>query len=151
MAGIDLAALLREGVAVVVATADGDLRPHIARGWGPQLAPDGATLSLCVGAPPHSRTRANLDRGGVVAATFSLPSTYRTVQLKGPLLAAREPTPEQLARVEEHLARFIEQAAQVGLSPALAPRMRERVLVAVEMAIGERYDQTPGPRAGSRL
>jgi hypothetical protein len=151
MDGIDLAALLREGAAVVVATADEHLRPEIARGWGPELAPDGATLTLCVGAPPQSKTRANLDRGGVMAATFSLPTTYRTVQLKGSVLAARVPAPEQLVRVEEHLAAFIEQAAQVGLSPALAPRLRERALVAVEMAIRERYDQTPGPRAGSRL
>ncbi len=151
MASIDLAAFLREGVAIVVATADEDLRPQIARGWGPELAPDGATLSLCVGAPPESTMRANLDRGGVMAATFSLPSTYRTAQLKGPVLSAQDPTAEQLARVEEHLAAFTAQSAEVGLAPALAPRLRERALVAVEMAIRERYDQTPGPKAGSRL
>jgi hypothetical protein len=148
---IDLPTLLGEGVAVVVATADEHLRPQITRGWGPQLDADGETVTLCVGAPPGSPMRANLDRGGVIAATFSLPTTYRTVQLKGPVLSVGEPGPEQLARVEEHIAAFGDQAAAVRLPSGVAPRLREHTLVAVDMAIRERYDQTPGPKAGSRL
>jgi hypothetical protein len=149
--GLDLPSFLREGVAVIVATCDERLRPEIARGWGPTLAPDGATLTLCVGAAADSPMRANLERGGTLAATFSLPTTYRTVQLKGPVLDVGEPSGADLARADEHLAAFTEQVARIGIPPSRAPRLREPVLLAVRMDIRERYDQTPGPRAGSAL
>jgi hypothetical protein len=149
--GSDLPSFLREGLAVIVATCDGELRPQISRGWGPALAPDGAALTMCVGAAAGSRMRANLERTGMIAATFSLPTTYRTVQLKGPVLTVREPIAEDLARVDEHLAAFVEQVARVGMAASRTPRLREPALLAVQMEIRERYDQTPGPRAGSPL
>lgn len=147
----DLAAFLRDGPAVVVATSDAELHPEIARAWGPRLVDDGATLALCVAAAPGSRTRANLERGGVIAVTVSVPTTYRTVQLKGAITAMGEPTPDDLARVEEHLAAFGAQVVQVGIAASHVARFREPVLLAVRMAIAERYEQTPGPRAGAAL
>jgi Pyridoxamine 5'-phosphate oxidase len=89
----DVAAFVAGGVAVVVATRDDALRPEIARGWGPLVAPDGAAATLCVGLHPGSRARANLEANGAIAATFSLPTTYRGVQIKGVARALREPRP----------------------------------------------------------
>ncbi|HEX6391772.1 MAG TPA: pyridoxamine 5'-phosphate oxidase family protein [Solirubrobacteraceae bacterium] len=147
----DLSSFLGGGLAVIVATADEQLHPEISRGWGPQLAADEETLTLCVAAAPASRTRANLARGGMIAATFSVPTTYRTVQLKGPILGVDEPTAAQLARADEHLAAFSEQVVQVGIPPGRAARFREAVLLAVRMGVRERYEQTPGPKAGTPL
>jgi hypothetical protein len=148
---LDLRSFLREGVAVIVATCDERLRPEIARGWGPALAPDGAALTVCVGAAADSPMRANLERGGTAAATFSLPTTYRTVQVKGPVLEVCEPSDADLERTDEHLAAFAEQVARIGIPMSRAPRLRESALLAVRMEIRERYDQTPGPRAGAAL
>ena len=151
LGGVDLRAFLDGGLAIIVATADGQLQPEISRGWGPHLGGDGESLELCVGAAPGSRTQANLARGGVIAATFSVPTTYRTVQLKGAVLDVGEPTAAQVARADEHLAAFVRQVAQVGVPAVAAARMREPVLLAVRMTIAERYEQTPGPKAGSAL
>jgi hypothetical protein len=147
----DLRSLLRAGPAVIVATSDERLRPQVSRGWGPELEPGGTVLVMCVAAAAGSPMHANLERGGTIAATFSAPTTYRSVQLKGPVLTVGEPVAEQLSRVDEHLAAFVEQVAQVGLPPSRAPRLREPALLAVQMEIRERYDQTPGPKAGSPL
>jgi hypothetical protein len=149
--GLDLPAFLREGLAVIVATCDEQLRPAISRGWGPALAADGIMLTMCVAAAAASTMRANLERGGTIAATFSVPTTYRTVQLKGPLVSVQEPAAEHLARVDEHLAAFVEQVGRVGIPASRAPRLREPALLAMRMEIRERYDQTPGPRAGAKL
>jgi hypothetical protein len=148
---VDLPSFLRAGLAVIVATCDERLRPEISRGWGPVLAPDGSVVTLCVGAPPGSKTRANLERGGTLAATFSVPTTYRTIQLKGPVLGVGQPAAEELARVDEHVAAFAREIAQLGIPASRAPRLREPALVAVRMEIRERFEQTPGPKAGSPL
>jgi hypothetical protein len=138
-------------VAIVVATRDGDLRPEIARGWGPDVAEDGSAVSLCVATAPGSRTRANLESNGAIAATFSLPTTYRTVQVKGVALDVAEPSAERLARVQEHAAAFVAEVVQVGIPREAAPRFVGSGFVAVTFAVRELYDQTPGPTAGERL
>jgi hypothetical protein len=143
--------LLSRGVATIVATRDGDLRPEIARGWGIRLAPGRAEATLCVSAPAGSRTRANLEGNGVIAVTCSLPTTYQTIQLKGRALEVRAPTAEQLALVEEHVAAFGREAAQVGLPDGVARRLLDADLAAVTIAVHELYDQTPGPDAGAAL
>jgi hypothetical protein len=148
---LDLPSFLGAGLAVIVATSDDRLRPEVSRGWGPALAADGAMLTMCVAAAAASTMRANLERGGTIAATFSVPTTYRTVQLKGPLVSVQEPAAEHLAAVDEHLAAFVEQVGRVGIPASRAPRLREPALLAVRMEIRERYDQTPGPRAGATL
>jgi hypothetical protein len=146
-----VAAFVSGGVAVVVATRDAELRPEVARAWGPAFSAGRDTITLCIGAPPESRTRANLQEGRSIAATFSRPTTYRTVQIKGEVLGLEEPTPQQLARVDEHFSAFARETEQVGLSPDLIRRLVDPVFVAVTFAVRELYDQTPGPNAGARL
>jgi pyridoxamine 5'-phosphate oxidase-like protein len=147
----ELAAFLRLGVAIVLATRDDELRPEVTRGWGPLAGEDGTDVSLCVAAAPGSATLANLKANGAIAATFSLPTSYRSVQVKGEALELGEPALEQVARVEEHVAAFVEQVEQVGIPREMARRFVDPELVAVRFAVRELFDQTPGPRAGGLL
>jgi hypothetical protein len=147
----DLAQLTRRGLVVVVATRDDELRPEIARGWGPDLASDGRSATLCVGASRDSKLLANLTSNGAIAVTLGLPTTYRMMQLKGQVTAIADPTAEQLARVEAHAAAFAAEVESLGLRGPKVRRLVHPELTAVSFAVRERYDQTPGPRAGARL
>jgi hypothetical protein len=149
--GADLVELVQSGVAIVVATRDDELRPEIARAWGPEVSADGSTMRLCVTARPGSKTLSNLEGNGAIAATFSLPSSYRTVQIKGAVLELSAVTAAELERVREHVGSFADEAEQVGIARGMAHRLARAELVAVRFAVGELYDQTPGPKAGSRL
>jgi Pyridoxamine 5'-phosphate oxidase len=147
----DLAAFVSSGVAVVVATRDAALRPAITRAWGPEVAADGRSVTLCLNAAPGSRALSNLEDNGAMAATFSLPSSYRTVQMKGQAINLGVPSARQLERVEEHVAAFAEEAEQVGLPRDFAGRLIAPDFVAVSLRPAELYDQTPGANAGARL
>jgi hypothetical protein len=147
----ELAAFLRRGVAAVVATRDERLRPAIGRGWAPRLSDDESRLTLCVEAPPASAMRANLTANGVTAATFSLPTTYRTVQVKGSAVDVHEPTREELEAVEQHCDAFSVEAEAVGLPPRGGRRLLDPRLLTVTLTVSELFDQTPGPKAGTRL
>jgi hypothetical protein len=144
-------AFVRSGVAVIAATRDGELRPEITRGWGPELSADGCELEICLSASPDSKTLANLTSNGDFAATFSLPTTYRSIQIKGTARELGEPSAAALDRAAEHLSAFVEQAAQVGIPPALGRRLAEHPFIAATIAVRELYDQTPGARAGTAL
>jgi hypothetical protein len=145
------AELIREGVAVVVGTRDASLRPAVTRGWGPSLRDDGAALTLIVDAPEGSPTRANLGGGSPVAVTLSRPTSYATIQLKGPVVKVREPSDAELASMRAHVEAFVIEAVAMGMQAAIARRIVGDEMVVVEMAVAERYDQTPGPGAGRRL
>ena len=60
---VDIEALVRQGVAVMVATRDGELRPEMGRGWGPSLSDDGGRLRVCVEGSPDSAMARNLESG----------------------------------------------------------------------------------------
>jgi hypothetical protein len=141
--------LVRQGVALMVATGDAGRRPALARGWGPELRDDGACLAVCVEAPQASPTDANLVVGAWAAVMFSLPSTYAAVQVKGRVLARHAPTAEDLARAEAHLTAFTAEVEPLGLTDIR--RFFDPSLVAVVVEVAEQFDQTPGPGAGGAL
>jgi len=143
--------LLLAGSATVVATRDDRMRPLLQRGWAVAVSDDGREVTVCVPAAPGSRMRENLDSNGAVAITCSRPTTYRTVQVKGELVAIRDLTPEERAGAEAHADAFSLEVEELGLPPGGGRRMFDADLVAVTIAAAELYDQTPGPKAGTRL
>jgi hypothetical protein len=143
--------LLLAGVATVVASRDARMRPSLQRGWAPAISEDGCEVTVCVPAAPGSRMRDNLESNGAVAITCSRPTTYQTVQVKGEVVAIREPTTEQRAAAEAHADAFSREVEDLGLPRDTGRRLFESDLVAVTIAAAVLYDQTPGPRAGARL
>jgi hypothetical protein len=143
--------VLGHGVTVIVATTDAQLRPHIARAWGPELTAD-RHIGVCVEAPADSKTNQQLTNGAEIAVTLTRPSTYLSIQLKGVVLAVGAPTAFQLRRVDEHHAAFAAEAASVGVSTRLTPRLIDRgSLIWARVAVHDCFDQTPGVTAGARL
>ena len=147
----DVAELARQGVAVIVATRDADLRPAVGRGWGPLLSDDGARLTLAVEVAEGTALEADLRGGSPLAVTMSLPSSYLTVQLKGAVVDLCEPTEEDLRRVEEHLGAFVEETGRLGVDESIIRALTADRLLTAVLDVTERYDQTPGPGAGRPL
>jgi hypothetical protein len=146
-----VADLIGEGVAIVAATRDAELRPRLGRGWGAS-PPAAGLLSLCVDAPERSPLRAALVEHREIAVTFAQPSTYRSLQVKGLVSAVGEPTAEQLALVDSHEVAFGADAELIAVPPRMVARMLDRQsLISVTLTIEEAYDQTPGAAAGGRL
>jgi hypothetical protein len=68
------------------------------------------------------------------------------------VVEVREPTADQLRRVDEHHDAFAAEAEMVGVSRRLVPRLLNRAsLTWVRLAVHDCYDQTPGVNAGGRL
>jgi hypothetical protein len=148
---IDVAELARQGVAVIVATRDGELRPQLSRAWGPSLSEDGARLTVCVEAAPESPMARNLESGSPVAATLARLTSHTAVQLKGPAVEVAAPTQDRLDAVHEHIGSFIAETAVVGVPETLARALVGTDLMTVTIEVAERFDETPGPDAGRLL
>jgi hypothetical protein len=148
----DAVAFLQSGVATGVATRDDDLRPAFTRAFGPEVSEDGRRVTICVIAPPGSRTRENLESNGAIAIVFNPPTAGQALQIKGAVIEVHEPEDIDVERAEAHLEAFVAQAAQLGVPPSNVRRALMRPdLLAVTFSLDAAFDQTPGQRAGTPL
>jgi hypothetical protein len=153
----ELKAFLESGVSAVVGTRDADLVPEITRAWGLLVSKDRKSISLCAPLATSGKTLDNLASNGQMTVCCCLPTSYKTVQLKGQCIERAGPSRADLAAVERHREAFGRLNEQVGM-----PRQRTEtfwrreletspVLVKLRFVPEQIFDQTPGPDAGSPL
>jgi hypothetical protein len=146
----DLVDFLTSGVAVVVGSASRGGVPEVARGWGVHVRrPD--VIEICLEPDAAGRTLENLDDSGLVAATFALPTTYRSLQIKGRCLSLSAASAEDNARVERHREAVRAQVGQMGMAVDIITHMWTPATVKLAFTVEQVFDQTPGPGAGAPL
>jgi hypothetical protein len=152
-----LKAFLESGVSVLVGTRDSGLNPEITRAWGVRVSKDRRSVRLCVPLATSRKTLENLDENGQIAVSFSLPTSYKTIQLKGHCIETVEPNTGDLRAVERHREAFCSLNEGLGVPRLLldsfwrAELASSPVLVAIRFHPDQAFDQTPGPKAGSPL
>jgi general stress protein 26 len=149
--GLDrLSELLETGAAIMVATRDEDLRPHVTRGWGGRLDAAAEALELALTVSDDLHVVADLEANGEIAVTVVSPTSYLAMQVTGHVEWIGQVGPDDRERIDTHLARFVDEVTTVGMSPTVARIAGDR-FVAVRIALRQFFEQTPGARAGSRM
>jgi hypothetical protein len=126
----------------------------MSRGLGCKLLDAGRQVAVFV---RHSQSEALLDHihhSGRVANVFSLPSSNRTLQLKGIDARIVPFAPADLPIVDKHLADFIVEVIPLGMAEAVVRAIlasRPDDLATVVYTPCAVFSQTPGPKAGERL
>jgi hypothetical protein len=145
------------GVSVLVGTRDAAMVPEITRAWGPQVRDDRNSLSLCVPLATSHKTLDNIANNGRIAVIFALPTTIRSVQLKGTCVETATPDATDLAAVERHREVFAAGNERIGVPRHRVETLWRReletspILVKLRCLVEEAFDQTPGPGAGAPL
>jgi hypothetical protein len=153
----ELKAFLESGVSVVVGTRDAALSPEVTRAWGLLVSKDRKTIGICVPLATSRKTLNNLTKNGQMTVCCCLPTSYRTVQLKGKCVKTADPNRTELAGVAKHREAFGRQNERLGLPLQLTEtfwRMELKgsaALVKLRFVPEQIFDQTPGPDAGSPL
>lgn len=128
--------------------------PNLSRCTGARVSANLRSVTLLMGATPAAAVIDDVRRTGAIAAVFSMPSTHKTLQLKGSdaRIVPTEPGDEALA--ERYVDAFVAELVPFGY-PASVIRAfltcAPEDLVAVEFTIGAAFSQTPGPQAGEPL
>lgn len=143
--------LLGTGVSVMVGTRDGALMPECTRAWGIHVAADRVGLTLFLSETFAGKTLDNLRGNGMIAVTCTRPTDHITCQLKGLVRSIKPVTPAQRELSRLWHQGFTAELVAVGVSSALAEAWIVEPTVAVEIAVTDVFDQTPGPGAGRRV
>jgi hypothetical protein len=150
----ELVAFMQGGVSMHAASRDARNVANLSRGLGVRISSDRTRVTVFLLASHSGAMLADFRANGRIALVVTLPSTHRTVQLKGED-AAIEPLQEGdhilIARQREA---FVQDLVSMGypmpLGDLLLAGSRGDV-VAVGFTVTAAFIQTPGPSAGAPL
>ena len=150
----DNAAFILTGVSISLASCGPDRLPSMSRGLGCKLIDGGRQISIFIRLSQSQELLGNIRSSGRVANVFSLPSSNRTLQLKGSDARIVPFAPEDLPVIEAHIADFLLEVVPLGMSEAVVRAIlayQPDDLVSVVYSPSAAFSQTPGPKAGAPL
>ena len=144
---------IRRYTSMSVAARDATNRPVVGRALGCSVSTDRRRLAVFLSKHREAQVLVCLRENGAIALTITRPTTNETLQFKGKVLDIAPPTAEQRAEIVAYRESFVEELKSVGYEPAFSRAVlagsEDSVAVVFEpMAI---FDQTPGPKAGTKL
>jgi hypothetical protein len=146
--------LHRPGVSITAASRDERNVPRIGRCLGCRVTADRGRVTVFVASSQYAAFFDALRASQAIAVVFSLPSTHRTLQLKGSDAAIEPLAPGDAEIVERHVESFVDELAALGYSSEVvrACHWCEAAEVrAVSFTPTAAFEQTPGPDAGAPL
>lgn len=151
----DNARFIQTGVSISLAACAPDRLPSMCRGMGCKVSEDGRLVSIFVKRVQAAELLDNIrSSGGRVANVFSLPSSNRTLQLKGVDARILPFDPQDLPIVKAHIDDFVREVLPLGMQEDVVRCVLSCSaddLVTVVYSPCAAFSQTPGPKAGEPI
>src|SRR6476469_6095722 len=149
---VDTVRFMRGGVSMHAASRDGDKVANLSRPVGSRVSADRTRVTVFLLASHSGAMLADFRANGRIALVVTLPSTHRTIQLKGED-AAVEPLQDGdhilIARTREAFMRDLEAMGYHRSLPETLLEGQRGDVVAVGFTICAALTQTHGPTAGA--
>lgn len=136
---------------MIVGTVDSRGIASCCRGIALRANEEVGTVTLFVPASTAREVVANAATTRKVAVTTSFPLDHNTIQLKGTARDVRMARDEEKEFLEERFRAFAFVLEKTGLPRRVSARVSHWPAFAIELAVEEIFEQTPGPRAGELL
>lgn len=150
----DVARFMQSGISISVASRDVRRVPSLARSAGCHVAAGHEQVTLLLHPSQARQLLTDLAATAALAVVFSSPSTNRTLQVKGRVLEIRAAGTDDVATAVQQREAFANTLIPLGYAHDLAYSVHCRDMadmMAVVFAPTDIFEQTPGPKAGTRL
>lgn len=151
----DNAAFIQTGVSISLTACDSNRLPIISRGMGCKVIDGGRQVGIFLNRTQAAELLDNFrSSGGRVANVFSLPSSNRTVQLKGVDARVLPFDPLDMPIVQAHIDDFVREVLPLGMQENVVRCIfscSPDDLVTVVYTPCAAFSQTPGPKAGEAI
>jgi hypothetical protein len=146
-----LAKGVEPGVSVIVGSVDAEGNPSCCRAVGLKSDDGLSTVTVFVPMATSRETMANVAATGRVAVVTTHPISHCATQLKGIVEHTRPARDEEEPFVASHLGSFGGVLNTIGYPLRLTRSITHWPAFALEVRVEEIYEQSPGPKAGTRL
>lgn len=144
-------AFLQTGVSISLAACNAQRLACMSRGMGCKVLDGGRRLAVFIKRSQSQELLDNIAGCNKVACVFSLPSSNRTLQLKGADAVAQPFDPADMGIVEHHVDEFVREVVPLGTPEPVVRAVFSYTtddLVTVIYTPTAVFSQTPGPKAG---
>jgi hypothetical protein len=142
---------LEPGVSVIVGSVDALGNPACCRAVGLKTDDDLETVTVFVPTATGQETVANVAATRKLAVVTTHPISHCATQLKGSVETTRLARSEEETFISTHFGSFGGVLNTIGYPPRLTRSVVRWPAFALEMRVEEIYEQSPGPKAGTRL
>ena len=139
------------GVSVIVGSVDTAGNPSCCRAVGLLSNDDLATVTVFVPVATSNDTMANIAATKRLAIVTTHPISHCATQLKGVVERVRPARDDEEPFIVEHFAGFGSVLHTIGYPRRVTRSVTHWPAFAVEVRVDEIYEQSPGPKAGTRL
>ena len=146
-----LARFLESGLAITVATRDGELQPDGSWAWAVRVEDGGSELSVFLYEEAAAAMLRNLTGHPEIAIVLDRPTSHRACQVKGTFLSSRPAAPEERVEIERQVGLFRTDLGAIGLPAGLTAGWVLWPATALRVRVTDVFEQTPGPGTGGRL
>ena len=147
----ELARFLESGLAITVATRDGDLQPDGAWAWAVRVEGGGSHLTVFLHEDGAAAMVRNLEDHPEIAVVLDRPTSHRACQVKGVYVASRPAHPEEREEIARQVEAFRDDLGSIGLPAGLTAGWVLWPATALQIRVTDVFEQTPGPGTGGRL
>jgi hypothetical protein len=150
----ELCQFLMGGVSIMLASRNAQLIPSIARAKGcVVLGGETAKLRIFISASQAGELIEDVRSSRMISATFSVPSTHRTLQFKGSDAQITAVRDHERATIEAYVDKFVVEIRRLSFGEEFTRAFFASPgdEIAIEFTPSEGFQQTPGPSAGARL
>ena len=144
-------ACLGEGTSIFIGTIDAGGRPLCCRAIALRSEDDLATATLYVPIATSRDTLANVATTRRLAVVVTRPVEHFSIQLKGIGTTARLARDDEEATVRSYLDGLADVLDRIGVPRRVTRSFAHWPAFAIEMRVEQIFEQTPGPKAGTRL
>lgn len=142
---------LESGTSIFLGTIGSDGRPLCCRAIAIRSDNNLATVTVYLPIATSRETLANLATTHRIAVVVTKPIEHATVQLKGRSRDARFARADEETFVKSRLEGFADVLDRLGIPRRVTRSIAHWPAFAIEVDVEDIFDQTPGPRAGTRL
>jgi len=142
---------LEPGLSILVGVADAHSMPTCCRGYALRSTDELETVTVYLPVATSHETIQALAMTGRLAIAATHPADHSATQLKGVAMDTRLSREDEAAFVRERIRAYADVLDAFGVPKRLSGSIVYLPAFAVTMRVEEIYEQTPGPKAGSRL
>jgi predicted RNA-binding Zn ribbon-like protein len=142
---------LEPGLSILVGTADSAGTPSCCRGIAIQSLDEFETITVFLPVATSHETIHNVATTKQLAVVATHPRDNFATQFKGTTLDARLAREDESAFVRQRLDALADVLDRIGVPRRLTHRVAHWPAFALTMRVEQVFDQTPGPKAGSRV
>jgi hypothetical protein len=151
MDGHRLNRCLENNVSVVVGSVDLQGDPSTCRALALSSQDGLSTVTVYVPVSTSRDTIANVATTHRLTVVATHPLDHHSLQFKGRAAVVRLARDDEASVVRRGFNGFAELLNDIGIPPRVTNAVTRWPAFAIEMQVQEVYDQTPGPKAGTRL